>query len=249
LEFLYQLFSYGYQRRRLYISRYYRCKPRLDTIHCTKDNTGGDVFCLEYDLINEFKRLSSLIIQQNLPQSDFEWLFLAQHYGLPTRLLDWCTNPLVALFFASKRHDEINGAVYTIKIGITDQYEIFDPYTADFTEAYKNNKISVFALQTYQGHTIFVKPKYTDQRYYNQRSVFSCSNNPYLEFDLSGIEKLEFKGSWKPELRDRLRTLGISASFIYPGLSGIANELKSFIFDPVASGHLKIITSRLEIKF
>ena len=157
----------------------------------TKAGTSGDITSLEHHLMEEFKRLS--IPELTLPPTcEFEWLFLAQHYGLPTRLLDWSSNPLVALFFAVERKDEVDGAVYMVKRAVSDQYELFDPRTADYTEEWKKEPSSVLATQPSQGTVIFVRPKYTDRRYQNQKSIFSCPADPFKALELDGLTKLEF---------------------------------------------------------
>jgi hypothetical protein len=208
-----------------------------------REQTGGNVTTLEKSLLDEFMRLS-LRELEFVPDSEFEWVFLAQHHGLPTRLLDWSTNPLVGLYFAVERHDDRDGTLYLTRQQVTDQYELFDFRTADVL------KKSVFAIQQKQGHFIFVRPKYKDRRYYNQASVFSCPARPYEELTpelLGNLEMLTVPGALKPQLRARLSMLGVSASFIYPGLDGIASQVKSLQYDPVQSGHKMIITTAIEI--
>lgn len=48
------------------------------------------------------------------PHRDLEWLVLAQHYGIPTALLDWSTSPLIALFFACAESQQTDGIVLSV---------------------------------------------------------------------------------------------------------------------------------------
>ena len=133
---------------------------------------------------------------------------------MPTRLLDWSTNPLVALYFAVEKGDEIDGVVYALCHGISDQYGLFDFKTADVTKEHRNTPAGFIQLQPNQGKVIFIRPKYSDQRYLNQKSVFSCTKDVFKPLVLEGIEKIIVRSSLKPELRLCLRTIGISTFYV-----------------------------------
>lgn len=49
------------------------------------------------------------------PRNDAEWLVMAQHFGVPTSMLDWTTSPLVALFFACDGEPEADGCVWQVR--------------------------------------------------------------------------------------------------------------------------------------
>src|SRR6266498_5137977 len=75
------------------------------------DGSLNDLKLVENYSIHELKVRATNLVDFR-PSNDFEWLIIAQHYGIPTRLLDWTSNPLVALFFACNGDFSNDGAVY-----------------------------------------------------------------------------------------------------------------------------------------
>jgi type I restriction enzyme M protein len=108
------------------------------------------------------------------PRSEEEnWrrIVLAQHYGLPTRLLDWTRFPLVALFFACWKveHRNQNGAVFAISV---DRKKVF---TLPALAAHNPNP----PLYQYKKKVVgFFIPPDIDQRVTVQGSVFAIRHDP-----------------------------------------------------------------------
>ncbi|WP_111428761.1 FRG domain-containing protein [Rhodobacteraceae bacterium DSL-40] len=58
---------------------------------------------LEREMLRDFRSYAYEFLE-NRERLDIDWLFIAQHHGLPTRLLDWTENPLVSLYFSCLNH-------------------------------------------------------------------------------------------------------------------------------------------------
>lgn len=72
----------------------------------------------ELRLMQEFKRRAGRYFEANqCPLDDLEWLASMQHFGAPTRLLDFTHSPYVAAYFAFENSDDDDRAIWAFKFG------------------------------------------------------------------------------------------------------------------------------------
>ena len=165
----------------------------------------------EQGLLEEFKRKAFGYVERT-PTSDWEWLFLGQHHGLPTRLLDWSTSPLVALFFALAESEAPEFAIYQANVADTVPVPML-----------VSNGVTPFQVNlTFQVYPTFVAP-----RVERQGSVFTVHQDPWEPMTSKNtIHKYVFPSSARRDARRKLRHLGITSSMLMPGLDGLAIDVK-----------------------
>lgn len=93
----------------------------------------------ECKLIDEFIKVHPEARSQHI--GTLELLTYAQHYGLPTRLLDWSENILVALYFACREYEKVDGKLFLLPNYI-EELHFFDYYNFDFGKMVTEELIS-----------------------------------------------------------------------------------------------------------
>lgn len=185
--------------------------------------------------------IHTMRLNSNAPQryDRASWLTLMQHYGLPTRLLDWSESPLVALYFAlsSNKNAKTDAAVWVLnpmKLNKKVSYGeyvppiSYDSLRGDLEGAFSNHDNNDYELQN---RIIACHGVGCDLRMYVQQSDFTIHStterlDQILKLDESCdyFYKIRIPQQIRKQLLAQLDAMGFRESSIYPDMEHIAKE-------------------------
>lgn len=155
-------------------------------------------------------RSQALSHVQRPPTTLLEWLALAQHFGMPTRLLDWTESILVAAWFAVEKagakEDKADAAIWvTYGVGSIDAEETRDPLKIKIPCVYR--------------------PAHVSPRISAQASVLMLSPKPTDEVKLAFVRKITIARKAEFTIKKRLNACGVNKRLLFPDLQGLAEHL------------------------
>ena len=197
---------------------------------------------LENHLLRNFKKYAHRDVVSG--NSTWHWLAVAQHFGLPTRLLDWTYSPFCALHFATSDLEKFDtdGVVWAINyvrahrllpenLKLQLEQEGANVFTVDMLSE------SVKTLQELDRlceapFVLFFEPPSIDDRIANQFAFFSVMSDPqtllddWIEQHSTVGRKIIIPADLKWEIRDKLDQANITERVLFPGLDGLSKWLK-----------------------
>ena len=190
----------------------YKCQPSL----FRKSNSR----VREEQSMTELKDRSYSLLQR-IPKSEVEWLALAQHHGIPTRLLDWSESPYIALFFACISNPNEDGNLMALSTAFLKSG--VDP---NKTRGQDKRKPNSGYIGIRCAHT---SPRVTAQQgvftyHHDEKDIETIINNSTNSFGPK-FKKFIIPASSKKDLLLSLDLAGINYSSVYLGLDGLCKHI------------------------
>lgn len=201
------------------------------------------VFAREKRLLTRFRQRSLPYWPEGYPQNDWEQLFAMQHYGVPTRLLDWSENLFIATYFALQEpiiHEHPGQCKPVIWCMDPIKWNRAAPGLSEFGNTIRILATSDDEAESYRPETprphrpktpVAIFGSHNSRRIVAQQgnfTVWGSENKPMEHFANIATDTLLWKliltGERKKLYRE-LRMLGFSETMIFPELTSVATEL------------------------
>jgi hypothetical protein len=205
---------------------------------------GADLLTLELSLLRNFRKYAHEQSTNGI-DSIWHWLALAQHHGLPTRLIDWTYSPLVALHFATEYPAEYHGdgvvwCVNFVEANKQLPHRLRTLLNEEHSQTFTLDMLSQFTtLRDFDAlandpFVVFIEPPSIDVRILNQFALFSMMPGPAAQLDpwLAAHKDLSRQvivpAEIKWEIRDKLDQANINERTLFPGLDGLSRWLARY---------------------
>ncbi len=207
---------------------------------------------LEQSLLRNFRKYAHAQAAGGV-DSIWHWLAVAQHHGLPTRLVDWTYSPLVALHFATDDPDtyDEDGVVWCVDFVranrlLPDQLRrlLEDEQSDTFTVEMLSRFASLRDFDALGGDPFvaFIEPPSLDTRILNQFALFSLMPGPltgmngWIAAHPDLCRRVDVPARLKWEVRDKLDQANVNERTLFPGLDGLSRWLGRYYLDTGRGG-------------
>ncbi len=185
----------------------------------------------EKNMLARFRLRAMAMLSEHPPDNDpARWLFLMQHHGLPTRLLDWSESALVALFFAIATEPETDGRLFILVPMALNESQIGQRVLIAPTMSPCSDILwASFKASQHPGNIVAVAPYVSHDRLARQRGGFTVHG---ITTDLQQVapkgvlRSIQIPAAGKRDLKKQLAHLGVTRTSLFHDLDGLASELR-----------------------
>lgn len=178
----------------------------------------------ETKMFDEFRQESQKYLDP-IPNNQLDWLAIAQHHGLPTRLLDWTTDPYIGLWFAVRKSADEKNKPGVLWIFTPDPEDVFNKDISG-RHPFSGSRTKIFVPTTphLDGRIKAQNGAFTVHKYIEKENRFvPLEKNKRQK---SKLYKMTIDSSDFSSLRGQLRDRKINDSVLFPGLDSLSHEIK-----------------------